>query len=110
MKSQSLLAALTLVNAVLLIFLLLQPHRTSAQEVAPVIRARALEIVDDQGRVRAAIRVFPPDPKVKMPVEDGSGISLGGDSNPTNIQILARGANTSLKLINKDGKQQFVKP
>ncbi len=58
MKSQSLLAALTLVNAVLLIFLLLQPHRTSAQEVAPVIRARALEIVDDHGRVRAAIRSF----------------------------------------------------
>src|SRR5205085_2523933 len=26
-----------------------------------------------------------------------------GESNPTHIQILARGTNTSLKLVNKDG-------
>jgi hypothetical protein len=137
MKSQLLLVVLTIVNTALLIFSLMQPHRTLAQEVPPVIRARALEIVDDHGRVRAAIRVVPSDPKIRMPdgttgypetvlfrlitskgrpnvkiaaVEDGSIISLGGDSDPTDVQILARGANTSLKLIDKDGKQQFIKP
>jgi len=137
MKSQLLLVALPILNAALLIVTLMQPHGTSAQEVAPVIRARALEIVDDHGRVRAAIRVLPPDPRVRMPdgttgypetvlfrlitskgspkvkiaaVEDGSVISLGGDSDPTDVQILARGTSTSLKLINRDGKQQLVKP
>jgi hypothetical protein len=50
-------------------------------------------------------------PNVKLAAtEDGSAVSLGGDLNPTNIQILARGKETSLKLINKDGKQQLIKP
>lgn len=137
MNSQPLLAALTIVNAAMLIFSLVRPYRTSAQDVAPVIRAHGLEIVDDHGRVRAAIRIFPPDPKVRMPdgttgypetvlfrlitskgrpnvkiaaVEDGAAVSLGGDSDPTDIQLLARGKDTSIKLVNKDGKEQVVKP
>jgi hypothetical protein len=83
------------------------------------------------------IRVFPPDPKVKMPdgttgypetvllrlidsegapnvkiaaTEDGSALSFGGESNPTHVQILARGTNTTLKLVNKDGRQQVIQP
>ena len=137
MKSQPLLAALTIVNAAMLIFQFARPQRTSAEDVAPVLRGHALEIVDDHGRVRAAIRIFPPDPKVRMPdgttgypetvllrlisskgrpnvkiaaVEDGSAVSLGGDSDPTDIQLLARGTSTSLKLVNKDGKEHLVKP
>src|SRR5262249_5277240 len=103
----------------------------------PVLRGRGLEIVDEEGRVRAMIKIFPADPKVKMPdgttgypetvllrlitskgapnvkiaaTEDGSGISLGGESNPTDVQILARGTTTSLKLVNKDGREQVIKP
>lgn len=49
-------------------------------------------------------------PNVKVAaVEDESRISLGGDSDPTDIQILARGSNASLKLVNKDGKQPLVR-
>ncbi len=106
-------------------------------EVPEVLRARGLEIVDDAGRVRAMIKIFPEDPKVEMPdgttgypetvllrlinskgapnvkisaTEDGSGMSLGGNSNPTHIQVLARGDNTSLKLVNKNGREQMIKP
>jgi hypothetical protein len=43
-------------------------------------------------------------------VEDGSVISLGGDETRPMFKSFARGANTSLKLITKDGKQQSVKP
>jgi hypothetical protein len=83
------------------------------------------------------IRVFPEDPTVKMPdgtrgypetvllrlidskgapnvkiaaTEDGSAVSFGGESNPTHVQVLARGASTSLKLVNKDGREQLIKP
>ncbi len=42
--------------------------------------------------------------------DDGSGVSLGGAANPTHVQILARGANTSLKLVNKDGHEELIKP
>jgi hypothetical protein len=83
------------------------------------------------------LKIFPADPTVKMPdgttgypetvllrlidskgapnvkiaaTEDGAGISLGGESNPTHVQILARGTNTSLTLVNKDGRKQVIQP
>src|SRR4051812_28190902 len=66
MKTRFILA-LTVVNLALLVFSLSQPRAVIGQSVAPVLRGRALEIVDDRGRVRASITVFPADPKVKMP-------------------------------------------
>jgi hypothetical protein len=137
MKAYKLVLLLTVANSALLMFSLARPYPTAAQGIAQVLRVRALELVDDHGRVRAEIKIFPPDPKVKMPdgtngypetvllrlmdskgrpnvkiaaTEDGSGVSLGGESNPTNIQLLARGDTTVVKLINRDGKQQVIKP
>jgi len=34
----------------------------------------------------------------------------GEASNPTDVQILARGTNTSLKLVNKDGRERVIQP
>jgi len=137
MKTQRFAIALTVLNLFVLVFTLLRSSGAATPEAAPVLRGRALEIVDDQGRVRAMIKVFPEDPTVKMPdgttgypetvllrlinskgapnikiaaTEDGSALSFGGESNPTHVQILARGANTSLKLVNQDGRQQVIKP
>jgi hypothetical protein len=137
MKTQRLALGLTALNLVILVSVLLRANAAPAPGVAPVLRGRALEIVDDQGRVRAMIRVFPADPAVKMPdgttgypetvllrlidskgapnvkvaaTEDGSAVSLGGESNPTHVQVLARGTSTSLKLVNKDGREQLIKP
>ena len=137
MKVQRLLIALTIVNMALLTFSLARPDAAGAQGVAPVLRGRALEIVDDRGRVRASIAVYPADPTVKMPdgttgypetvllrlstskgrpnvkiaaKEDGAAMVLGGESDPTYVQILAEAASTSLKLSNKDGRQQLIKP
>lgn len=141
MKRQRLLIALTVVNLALLILSPVRPHpvvaQDVAQDVAPVLRGRALQIVDEHGRVRASISVYPADPSVKYAgwhdripetvllrlisskggpnikiaaTEDGSAMVLGGDSNPTHIQLLARGTNTSFKLTNKDGRQQLIKP
>ena len=134
---QHLLLALTIANAAMLIINLARPRLAAAQAPPSVVRCRSFELVDERGRVRAELKVFPPDPKVRMPdgttgypetvllrlidskgrpnvklaaLEDGSAVSLGGESNPTNVQVLARGNTTSLKLINKDGKQQLVKP
>jgi hypothetical protein len=129
--------ALTVVNMVLLTFSLAQPRLGLAQAIAPVLRGRALEIVEDRGRVRASITVLPADPAVKMPdgttgypetvlirlisskgrpnvkigaSDQGSGLGLGGESDPTYVQILAQGTSTSLKLTNKDGRQQLINP
>jgi hypothetical protein len=114
-----------------------QSRAVAAQDVAPILRGRALEIVDVNGRVRASISILPADPAVKMPdgttgypetvllrminsqgrpnikiaaTERGAGMVLGGESNPTYVQLLAEGPNTSFKLSNKDGREQLIKP
>ena len=137
MKTHRFAIGLTVLNLLLLMSTVYRSNSVAAPDVAPVLRAHALEIVDDQGRVRAMMKVFPADPTVKMPdgtmgypetvllrlinskgapnvkiaaTEDGSGLSLGGESNPTYVQILARGTNTSLQLVNKDGREQLIKP
>jgi hypothetical protein len=137
MRTQRVAIGLTVLNLFILMLTLFRANSAAIPEVAPVLRCRALEIMDEHGRVRGMIRVFPADPKVKMldgtrgypetvllrlidskgapnvkiaATEDGSALSLGGESNPTYVQILARGTNTSLKLVNKDGREQVIKP
>lgn len=137
MKVQPLLTVLAVVNSAFLIFSLSRPRPAVAEGVAPVLRGRALEIVDDRGRVRASITVFPADPNVKMPdgttgypetvllrlinskgrpnvkieaSETGAGVGLGGESDPTYATMAARGKGASLKLTNQDGRQQLIKP
>jgi hypothetical protein len=137
MKNQRFLVVITAFNLLLLVFSLGQTRAVVAEGVAPVLRGRALEIVDDRGRVRASITILPADPSVKMPdgtigypetvllrlidskggpnvklgaTERGAGLLLGGESDPTFVQILAEGPSTSLKMINKDGREQLIKP
>ncbi len=136
MNTQRFLIALTVVNVAALAISLARPG-AAADDVAPVLRGRALQIVDDRGRVRASITVFPADSAVKMPdgttgypetvllrlinskgapnvklatTEDGAGLVLGGESNPTHVQVMARGATTSVKLTNKDGQVKLIAP
>lgn len=50
-------------------------------------------------------------PNVKLGTsEQGAGLVLGGESDPTYAQILATGASTFMKLSNKDGREQLIKP
>ena len=144
MKFHRLLVALTVFNLGLMVFLLAQievrflGHRfllrsPEVNSAGSVIRGRGLEINDDEGRVRASIKLHPasvlPDgttypetvllrlissqgrPNVKIAAtEDGSALALGGEADPTHAAIGARGASASLKLVNKDGQQQLIKP
>ena len=137
MKTQPILVALTVTNAALLIGSLTLAHRTAtqAQDVAPMLRGRGLEIVDAHGKLRAQIIVYPAStregktypetallrlidpngrPAVKIGASaEGSGISLAGDSERrewSGVQILAEGTGSSMKLTNRDGRVQLIKP
>src|SRR6476620_7135486 len=135
MKIQQLSIILTVINLGLLVYLLVT-HRGSllTSDVATVVRCRALQVVDDQGRVRAGISVLPaagfkptgkayPEtvilrlidadgrPEVKIVAsEEGGALGFVGDNDDTQIKLAAEGGESSLKLTNKDGKQQQLKP
>jgi hypothetical protein len=137
MDTQRILTILTAVNLGLLGYQLLEPRLAVAAttDVPAVLRGHALEIVDTRGKVRASIAVIPEDPKViwngkpypetvllrlispegrpnvKLGASHvGAGLLIGGESNPTYIQVLAEGGETTLKLINKDGTERVIKP
>ncbi len=135
MKIQRLLIALTLVNLALLIFTLPQIRPAVAEGVPPVLRGRALEIVDERGRVRASLNVLPAGtqpngeayaetvllrlitergrPSVKIGAsEQAAGVSLAGPTNTKDTYVIleAKGTASSLRLRNEDGREQIVKP
>ena len=141
MKYTHAVTALTLVNLGMLVFFQ-SHHATPVQASSPeqVVRARALEIVDSQGRVRASLSVIPEGPAIRdgKPVADGkvypevvlfrlirpdgrpsvkiqtseqgSDMALGGGIDPTYIVLNSDAGETSLTLTNKDGRRQIVKP
>lgn len=133
MKTQRVAIGLTVVNLGLLIFLLSQINHSSAQDVAPVLRGRGLEIVDAQGRVRAEILVHGPEtvggrtypetvlfrmataqraPLMKLTVsEEGSALGLSDDSQPGGVELRAnRNKGNYVKVVTRDGREQTFKP
>jgi hypothetical protein len=136
MKNQRLLVALTVLNLGLLAYQVVPPRYVFAQDNATVLRGRALEIVDERGKVRAVLRDFPPDPKHKLPNGDpypetvllrliapngwpsvklatdvrGGGLYLGSAQDPTMARLGAQGAEARLDLVNKDRQAKDVRP
>jgi len=131
-----LLFALMVLNLVLSLFLLAQLRPASAtQEVVPVLRGRALQIVDDQGKVRASISVMPASPQkdgsvypetvllrlitekgrpsVKISASEESALAafIGptGTKN-TYVQMGAQKTTSAMTLKNEDGREQVIKP
>ena len=134
MKTQKILTVLTAINLGLLFFQLLQARPAAAADTPGVVRARALEIVDVRGKVRASISVIPEDPKstwkgrpypetvllrlitaegrpnVKLGASKlGAGLVIGGASDPTYVQVLAEDAEGTVKLVNKSGAERVIK-
>jgi hypothetical protein len=137
MNTPRILTILTAVNLGLLGYQALQPRLAVAAttDVPAVLRGHALEIVDARGKVRASIAVIPEDPKViwngkpypetvllrlispegrpnvKLGASHmGAGLLIGGESNPTYIQVLAEDGETTIKMINRDGTERVIKP
>jgi hypothetical protein len=132
MKTQRFAIALTLINLALLILLLAQNLSAEAQNVVPVLRGRALEIVDSNGRVRASISVEPPvtmdsrtypetvllrlsDPKsgpvVKITAtEEGSALGLS-DEVDGGVQVSStKHQGNFIKIVSREGRERIIKP
>jgi len=137
MNTQRLLVVLTAVNLGILSYQLVRPRPGLAAtlDVPAVLRGRALEIVDERGRIRASLSVLPEDPKVKwkgQPYPEtvllrlitadgkpnvklgasrmGAGLLIGGEVDPTYVQVLAEGGDATVKLVNKDKGERVINP
>ncbi len=131
--TQRLLVALTLANLGLLLLLLTHMGKPAVADVAPaVLRGKGLEIVDDQGRVRASIKLHPAgtangqaypetvilrliDPNGRPTVklagsEQGGGLGLIAASDAVHVILKAEDASASLTLTSKDGQERLIKP
>jgi hypothetical protein len=127
-----LLAVLTLANLVLFAYLVSRVNPAGAQGVAPVMRAQALEIVDQQGRLRASLNIQPAskhdgqvypetvllrliDPNGKPIVKLGgavgsAGLGLNDGSDTTYALIEAKDAEAYVRLTTSDGRRQILEP
>ena len=133
MSGQRILIALTMVNLCLFAYLLSQTRPVAAQRSGEVLRGRALEIVDEQGRVRASIKLQPPSrhegkdypavvvfrlidrngrPGIKMTTEEdgGAALLLLSDSDQAYIRLDAESREPEVKVLAKSGKEQIIKP
>src|SRR5688572_29121656 len=127
MKSQRFVIAFTLVDSVLLLTLLFlfmaQSKPTIAKEIPAVLRAHALELVDENGKVRAQFNVEEDGAGVlrlrdetgtigvKLGADqDGSALLLLNDDTEPGIQMLTESTGTTVTLTAKDGKQRIIVP
>ena len=137
MNSQRFAIGLSVLNAVLLLGLVAGHVRTlsAGQTDLPLLRGRALEIVDDEGLVRASIKVHGPEtvngkqypgavvlvmgdprgaPGVKLAASNkGAGLGLSNgqrlpDGRPAGIQLHAEDAR--LMLIDGQGHERTFRP
>ena len=133
MKNQRLLLLLTLLNLVLLCGLALDRVEPAFAHPSPlpVLRGRALEIVDVQGRVRATIGVLPPTtvgstryhetvllrlidptsgPVVKIgAASDGGAIGLT-DGADRGVQVFAHDTGSFVRIVDRAGRERVIRP
>lgn len=93
MRNSRALTILTLINfAMLILFLNHQAMPVQAGGSEPVLRGRALEIVDDKGKVRASLQLIPEGP-ARRP--DGSLVEQNGRVYPEAVVF---------RLVRPDGR------
>jgi hypothetical protein len=129
------LVVITLINLTAAAANLLSVRAAAQPDVAPIVRTRALQIVDDKGRVRASLEVLRAAapaaspgaeetvllrlitergrPSVKISAsEEAAGLSLAGPTGTSDTYVIlqAKGKESSLKLRNEDRREQIIKP
>jgi hypothetical protein len=135
LRLQPMLIALTLLNLGILGVIIAREQAVAAPALTSdgILRGRGLQIVDDQGKVRASITINPavkqPDgstyletvllrmitsegrPVVKISSsEDGAGMALSAAEGLAYVQILARGSDPKLVVVDGAGKETLKQP
>jgi len=122
MKSLRLAVAFTTINFLLLLGVVLRERAAAAQRIPAVLRARAIELVDGRGRVRAQLDVEAEGEvvfrlrdsngtiRVKLGAsESGSGLVLADEATEPGVHILATRSGTSLTL-QRGARRRVISP
>ena len=130
MKLSRLALALTVINLMLLLILAARTGSTTVESVTPILRGRALELVDDRGQVRGQLDVESSGEvvfrlrdakgtiRVKLGAgEDGSGLVLLDEATEPGIHMIARRTGTaerptttSITMRGADGHERVIRP
>jgi hypothetical protein len=122
--------AVAVIGLLLLAISLRTGGPTAAQDVAPVLRVRTLELVDARGSVRSRLNVESDGAvvlrlmdqkgtiRVKLGAgEHGSGLVLLDEATEPGVHLVARqavtsehGTSTSITLKGPDGRRRVIRP
>lgn len=124
MNTNRLAVALAVINLILLIVVIAQSRMIANQTIPEVLRVRAFELVDGNGRVRAQLNIDETNGEVIFRLrdeketirvklgasEEGSGLLLINDLTEPGVHLLAKQDDTSLTLTDQSGAEQVIKP
>jgi len=123
MGTRRLILVLTAINVLVAALSILHSGRVAAAGAPETLRARAIELVDQQGRVRAQLNVESNgeavfrlrDSQGEIRVKlagggDGSGLVLLDGSTEPAIHMLAKGGGPSVTLTGKGGQRRVMAP
>lgn len=122
MKVQRISVILCVVNLLLLAFFVTENKSSAEAGVSPVLRARAIELVDDVGKVRAQLNIEVGGEVVfrlrdstgtiraKFGAgEKGSAFSLMDERTETTVQLRANETGGGLTLFSRNGKKNEIR-
>ena len=122
MKFQRAAIVFSVINLLLLIFLLNQTRSTAQQDVVPMVRTRAFELLDENGKPRAQINVEKTGEVVfrlrdakgtirsKFAAsESGAGLVMMDDRTEATVQIRSNQAGGNMVLIDREGRERTIK-
>jgi hypothetical protein len=130
MRMQRLALGLLVVNLVFMALVFTRQRASAAQAIEPVLRARTLELVDRQGRVRSRLnveaggevvfRLFDQTGTIRVKLgagESGSGLVLNDEATEPGVHIVARRnpipgrpKTTSITLTGAGGRERVIAP
>ena len=115
MKTQSSTGFTFLLGLIVILFVASKPYQTTFDKIT----VKEFEMVDQNGKKRASIKVEPDGEvvfrmldnagtiRVKIGAgQDGSGLVLLDNNTEPGIQVLAKKSGASISIIGKDGKKK----
>lgn len=122
MKYSRICILLCVFNLLSLVFITVQNRSLADEQVLPVLRARAIELVDEKGKKRAQLNVES-NGEVVFRLRDstgtirakfgadarGSGLILMDERTEATVQLRANNKGGSLALFTREGSKNEIK-